>query len=173
MNTESASSKIAAALRQRFGSDPRAVLRKLGLDEDLIPKPRKPGDENLGGSRSGGPLKEFAAELQSLLADLDLDEGQREKVQNLLNKHITFDRSRRLGSDDESAEKFTAFLRSLGLNDEDVAEALRLATSTNGNADDTLPRNALRRSAMDALAFDRRLSSFEERFPEVARIKIC
>jgi hypothetical protein len=141
MTASSASSKIAAALRQRFVS-PRAALRFMGLDENLAPaSPRDPssGAGERAGAAGSDRLKALGAELQKLVADLDLDPGQREKIQSLLNKFVAFDES----DEKEKLEKFGAFLKNLGLGDEDINKAMKLAAAGSPSGEDAIPGNAI------------------------------
>jgi hypothetical protein len=124
-------SAFARALRAKYGSDRKAVLRKLGIDEAVLSAPPPPSSSN-GGDR----LTAMRVEIEQLLSELDLDEKQVSRILEMLNKHAPFDRvddddpnaerARELAGDDEENERrFCEFLRQHGLSDnEDIKRAL-------------------------------------------------
>jgi hypothetical protein len=90
------------------------------------------------------------------------------KILELLDKHVRLDELpddhpqrehfHAVVGDGEKHEKFRALLRKAGMNEDDIAEAMRLATG-GGNATDRLPLAATRggmggRAADARLAFD-------------------
>lgn len=101
------------------------------------------------------------------------------KILELLDKHVRLDELpddhpqrehfHAVVGDGEKHEKFRALLRKAGMNEDDIAEAMRLATG-GGNATDRLPLAATR-GGMGGRAADARLA-FDAMFPEAARITV-
>lgn len=153
-------SKVAAALRQRFPGrmGPRAALRALGLDADLL----SPGGSGGGNTDAA---KAMRVDIENLLSELHLDEKQVGRILEVLDKHASFDRiddddpnamrARELAGDDQ-LENFRALLVAAGMSEADIDEAVRIA---NGGA--------IGRLGTDSAA---RAKSFEERHPDVARV---
>jgi hypothetical protein len=129
-------SAFARALRAKYGSDRKAVLRKLGIDEAVLSAPPPPSSSN-GGDR----LTAMRVEIEQLLSELDLDEKQVSRILEMLNKHAPFDRvddddpnaerARELAGDDESAEererRLREFLTKKGFGAADIQKALDYA----------------------------------------------
>jgi hypothetical protein len=155
-------SKFARALRQRFPGPlgPRAALRALGLDADLL----APGGG--GGGGDADAIKALRVDLELLLGELNLDETQIGRILELLDQHAPLDRlsdsdpnagrARELAGDDQ-LENFRAVLVAAGMSEADVAEAARLASG-----------GATGRLGTDSAA---RARTFAERHPEAARIQ--
>ncbi len=129
-------SAFARALRAKYGSDRKAVLRKLGIDEAVLSAPPPPSSSN-GGDR----LTAMRVEIEQLLSELDLDEKQVSRILEMLAKHAPFDRvddddpnaerARKLAGDDESAEereqRLRDFLRERGFGAANIQKALDYA----------------------------------------------
>ena len=127
-------SKLSTALRQKFPGPlgPRAALRALGLDADVLEVP---------GSNKGDDARTMRVAIENLLSELHLDEGQVKRILEVMDKHARLDelpdsdphakRAGELaGGEDEDAdwlEKLREFFKSKGLADADIDEALRLA----------------------------------------------
>jgi hypothetical protein len=119
-------SKLALALKRRFGS-PAAVLRALGLDENLVDNRDVDGSKArvadfkvklqqwLHEQRNSLPEQDGGGVIGRILAVLDQDVGGEDEVDGLA--------------------QFKAFFRSKGLSDADIEEALRLAEGGESAAD--------------------------------------
>ncbi|MGO9682380.1 MAG: hypothetical protein ACLPTZ_07300 [Beijerinckiaceae bacterium] len=184
MATTINTSKLAAALRQKFpggakGGGAKGVLRRLGLDENLLDDLRKPvasGNGNSGGE-SDGRLKELRHALSAAVEKAGLSNRIHSDVAaeilELLDRHAPY----ALDEDDPLAS-FKKLLRANGLSEDDVMKACDIAARAR-SARDQMPANALEggaggaRSGVKVTRPQRRIAADEQRLDRkfgVARI---
>jgi hypothetical protein len=124
------STALREALKRKFSS-PREVLRRLGLDEDLLARSTPSG----GGGKE--PAMALRQDLEMLLGELGLGEIEVGKILEVLDKHAPTDRlddsdpnaarARETAGDDEEEERrarMRDFLKATGMDDDVVEKAL-------------------------------------------------
>lgn len=149
-------SALRSQLIRKYGKDPRAVLRRLGLDEDLL-KPKEPGAR-------GGLSGEHAVEIFDFLKDkLDPDDVSELNIlmDRLLGETEVAERSAEDDEPDaERMERMRGFLRDKGMGAGDVEKALAFMPK---------PGTA---GGMGGRSTDRMAGDYARMFPGAADIEI-
>ena len=123
--------KLVSALRNKFGS-PRALLRALGIDENLADVGQP------GSGEAADPVQKLRTSIELLIPKLGLGEKEVALLLEMLDAEAPMDK---LPDDDPNREKaaalagddplesFRKLLRTKGLSEEDISSALEIARS--------------------------------------------
>ena len=151
-------SQLAVALRRNFSS-PRAVLRKLGIDENVLSEPPPPRHDENGGDK----MMAMRHAIERLLSEQNLPDEKMAAVVDLLNEYAPEGRDE--SPDDElDIEALRTFLKKHGMADDDIKAACDVVAG--------LPRNAIEGGLRGGqLASDAALRRFSKKYPDAMRVE--